>query len=737
MRSHRRWKTPLALLLAVLLPVSGLWAQSKKLTYKQAYERQGESLTERLAFVSGWLDNENYLEGGGFFGRGGGSMFKVNALSGEREAYKGNAPENPTLPKGFRLDRAAATSADGQGYLFVQDGDLYYYSAPEDAFKRLTATKAEETNPTLSPDGKMVAYTLDHDLYVTDIATGVDYQLTDDGSDHIKNGYASWVYFEEILGRGSRYRAFWWSPDSKRIAFIRFDDHEVPFFTLYRADYEPDMAHGELERTQYPKPGDPNPKVRLGVVSIPTGETVWMDTDPEADHYVSFPQWTPDGGMVFQWMNRDQDHAILYRANLENGEKSVLYEEKQSSWIDWWQDIHFFKDGSGFLLRSDVDGWSHLYFYGMDGKLKKRLTQGEWPVNAIAQVNEEKGEVFFTGFKDESTDSHLFRVGLNGKGLKQLTTEPGQHRCQVSPDGAYFVDSWNSVDNPGSMALRDHDGKLVRDLGSARGETLAQYALGKTEMLRFPSGDGYDLPGRWVLPPDFDPNKKYPVLFQIYGGPDAGTVRNAWAGEAAFYLAQQGIIVISVDHRGSGHFGKKGVALMHRCLGKWEVHDYVAAVKWLRTKPFVDADHIGITGGSYGGYMTAMALTAGAPYFTHGIASSSVTDWRLYDSIYTERFMDRPQDNPEGYKAGSVMEYASKLEGTLRLLHGDMDDNVHMQNTIQLISKLEDEGKHFELMIYPGGRHGWGGAKRTHSTREGLAFWFEHFLDRDFNPDVD
>lgn len=739
MQNTPRWMIALSLLMAAVMPLSGLSAQTKKLSYKQAYERQGEQLTKRLPSVRGWKDGSTYLENRTVEkdGKRRATLLEIDAATGESQEHTGKAPKKPALAKGFRLSAARATSADESGYLFVKKGDLYYYNAERDAFKRLTATKGEERNPTFSPDGKQVAYTLRHDLYVTDIETGVDYQLTDDGSTHIKNGYASWVYFEEILGRRSRYRAFWWSPDSKKIAFLRFDDHKVPMFTLYRADYKADMIHGDLETTQYPKPGDPNPMVTLGVVDVADGKTVWMDTEPEADHYLCYPMFTPDGGMVFQWMNRDQDHVILYRANLETGAKTIVYEEKQEAWIDWWTDLHFFSDNSGFLLRSDKDGWEHLYHYDWDGQLVKRITKGQWRVRSIAKVDEHNQRIFFTGFKKHSMDNHLFRVGFNGKGLKKLTADRGTHRCQVSTDGSYFIDSWNSIDEPGLMVLRDSEGKQIRELGSAKTEVLADYALGKVELFTFPSGDGYDLPARWVLPPNFDPTQKYPVLFQIYGGPDAGTVRNAWTRNNALWMAQNGIIVISVDHRGSGHFGKQSVALMHRALGTWEVQDYVAAVKYLRSKPFVDAERIGITGGSYGGYMTAMCLTKGAPYFTHGIASSSVTDWRLYDSIYTERYMDTPQDNPEGYKIGSVMEYADKLQGKLRILHGDMDDNVHMQNSIQLVSALQDELKTFEFMVYPGGRHGWGGTKRTHSTRQGLAFWFEHLLGRSFNPDVD
>jgi dipeptidyl-peptidase-4 len=308
-----------------------------------------------------------------------------------------------------------------------------------------------------------------------------------------------------------------------------------------------------------------------------------------------------------------------------------------------------------------------------------------------------------------------------------LTIEQGSHTCSISPKGAYFIDTHNNATQPGRMTLRDRSGKVLRTLGDQKLPLMDEYQLGKTEVFAIPSGDGYDLPAKWTLPADLDPGKKYPVLFQVYGGPGAPSVFNTFPRLSDHFMAQKGIIVISVDHRGSGHFGKKGAALMHRQLGKYEMQDYTAAVKWLRKLPFVDSTRIGITGGSYGGYATLMALTAGADYFTHGQADFSVTDWRLYDNVYTERFMDTPEENPEGYKAASVMTHADRLKGKLLITHGTMDDNVHMQNTLQLIDKFEDLDKDFQLMLYPNGRHGIGPPKNKHMAREGWEFWREHF----------
>jgi len=511
------------------------------------------------------------------------------------------------------------------------------------------------------------------------------------------------------------------------IAFLRFDDSPVPTFPLYRAD----GVHGELETAHYPKAGDPNPYVKLGIYHLKDNKLNWVDLEEQADHYVAWPCWTPDSKQLFfQWMNRGQDNIKIYSADPETGKIVEIYDEKQEAWVEFFEHIYFFKDSSGFLLRSNKDGWAHLYSYDLKGNMKYQLTEGEWSVDDVVLVDEEHNTIYFQGSKENSTENHLYSVSLNGKNLKQLTKVPGSHRCQVSPGGKYFTDTYSNIHQPTKTDLYSSDGKLVRNLGDEKTVVLDEYELGKIELFAIPSGDGYNLPAIWALPPDFDESTQYPVMFRIYGGPASPSVSNSYAPFSWHYYAQNGIIVISVDHRGSGHFGKKGEALMHRNLGKWEMNDLIAAVKWLRNKPFIDPNRIGITGGSYGGYTTCMALTYGADYFTHGLAEYSVTDWKLYDTVYTERYMDTPEENPKGYEFGSAMTHADKYKGYLLITHGTMDDNVHAQNTMQLISKLQDLNKDFELMLYPNARHGVGFPKRNHSVRENVEFWFQHFLGK-------
>lgn len=677
-----------------------------------------------LPYALGWQDDEHVLLGRGF---GGEPNQSVNIRTG-KEADLAPASDAFTslLPEDVRLSwRNSTYSDDRQQVVVERDNDLFYCSLSAKVFRQLTANPAAEQNPTFSPDGRYLAYTRDHNLFVLDLASGLERQLTNDGSEVISNGYASWVYYEEILGRRSRYRAFYWSPDSKQIAFLRFDDTPVPTFPIFHHEAE-DMTHGYLEMTRYPKSGDPNPGVRLAIVGVQDGKTTWVDTNDQLE-YTAWVFWTPDSGeLFFQQMNRDQDTLHIYAADPARGSRRLLWEETQPTWVDFFEDIHFLDDGKGFILRSNRGGWYNLYHHAMNGKVVRNLTPVDWRVTGLTAVNEQSGKVYFEGTGGDGTQSHFFEVGLDGRGLRQLTRGAGQHRVSLSPGATHFVDRFTAHDNPGWLKAFDSEGKLIRELVSAGPDANAEAGI-KVAHFTIPTGDGFDLPARWILPPDFDPSKKYPVVFSIYGGPDAGTVYDQYRDYTKDRLVNNGIIVFSVDHRGSGKFGKKGLDYMHRNLGKWEMNDYIESVKWLRTQPFVDAQRIGIQGGSYGGYMSALALTYGADYFTHGVARASVTDWRLYDNVYTERYMDRPQDNPEGYDFGAVMTHADKLKGKLMIIHGTIDDNVHLQQSIQLISKLQDLGKDFDMMLYPGGRHGWGGAKARHSAELTNDFWLQYF----------
>jgi dipeptidyl-peptidase 4 len=713
-----------------------LFAQKKKLTYKQVYEG-GMAMRGMMSMMSRsvtWLDDEHYLESKADPAKPGSrpSLMKVNAEDGKAELFFDNS--SVQLPEGFNIDQAIGKSKDYNYFLFKQKNNLFHFDRKLNSFKQLTNDEAEEKIPQLSPDGQKVAYVKNNNLFVYDVEAEKEIQFTNDGSASIYNGWASWVYMEEILGRSTAYSAFWWAPNSEMVCFLRFDDSPVPEFPIYRADGQ----HGELERQRYPEAGDPNPYVKFGIADLKTGKVAWADFDEKADQYIAWPVWLNDNRLTVQWMNRGQDNVVIYYIDTKSGKKTQLFSETQKTWVEWFKDLQFLKNGNGFILSSDVDGFSHLYFYDMNGKLKKRLTQGEWEVTSINLVDEENEKIYFTGWKDNSTERHLFVVNLDGKDFHQITSIPGTHNCSVSTKGKYFADSYSNITTPARSDLYTTKGKLIRNISDTKNSQNDEFELAKTELFTIPSGDGFNLPATWNLPADFDPNKKYPVIISIYGGPNSATVRNSFPmGMGNNYLASKGIITMAVDHRGSGHFGKRGQNFMFRNLGKWEMNDYIAAVKWLKSKHFIDSTKIGITGGSYGGYVTALALTKGADYFTHGIAEFGVIDWQLYDNVYTERYMDTPKENPEGYKAASVLLYVDKYKGKMLITHGTMDDNVHLQNSTQLILELEKQNKDFEMMFYPNQRHGIGMPLYLHATKERVKFWFKNLLGRELNPAVD
>lgn len=717
-----------SILLAALAVPASAPAQSRGgqwFTFEETFTGQGRAGTQpglvTLPRITGWLDGQHWLEVRD------GKVWKVRAVDGEATLHEDPAALRASAPAGLTDGPVAARSADDALRIYIVNGDLWATDTTTRTNRQLTQTAAVEENPTLSPDASQVAYTREGNLYAYDLNARVERQLTSDGSATVRNGYASWVYYEEILGRGTNYRAFWWSPDGKRLTFLRFDEAPVPLFPIYWADGQ----HGRLEQQRYPKAGDPNPQVRVGVVAARGGRVTWMQVPPTADHYLAWLSWTRDSQKVLiQWMNREQDTIRVLSGDPQSGVVATLIEEKQAAWVNWFEDLTVLATGD-LLVRSDVDGWDHLYLHAADGTRKRQLTRGEWRVRSLLHVDETAGIAWVQGQPGQpgqSWNTDIRRVRLDGSGVDIVTKAPGSWQARVAPDGRHVLATRSSVDEPPVITLLRADGTVVREVASARGPNTAQYAWGKTEVFTIPSGDGVDLPVQWVLPPDFDRRKTYPVLMSVYGGPDAATVRNAWASTQAHYWAQRGVIWMTADHRGSGHYGKKQVALMHRALGKWETHDYGAVAAWLRAQPFVANDRIGITGGSYGGYVTVMALSRGVPAFDFGLASAPVTDWRLYDTVYTERYMDRPTENPDGYKDGAVLTWLERYTGGLRITHGTVDDNVHLQNTLQVVDWLTEHDKPFELMLYPDSRHGVQASQRKHAARDAHDFWVRTLL---------
>jgi Dipeptidyl aminopeptidases/acylaminoacyl-peptidases len=678
--------------IGLLFCTAPAFAQKKNFTYEQLFGNVETDVFKPMPAIKGWTDATHYIiaqkESGGAT-----TTLLTDVRTGKSMPYHEPAPPASTLP-----------------HINVPGG----------------------INITPSPDNKWVAYTKkDNNLYVLNKITGKETALTKDGSDVILNGYASWVYYEEILGRSSRYKAFWWSPDSKRICFMRFDDSQVPVFPIYVNEGQ----HGCLETQRYPKAGDKNPEVKIGIATL-DGQTTWADFNAADDQYFGTPVWSPGGQLWVQWMNRDQTNLKFYDIDLSTGRKKEVYDEKQDTWIDLDESnrIEFLPSGKGCIIKSDKDGWENLYRYNMEGQLQYKITNGNFWGTSIIKIDEKAGVVYFKARKENSARFDIYKTGLKGKGLTRLSFgEYSFDQVNMSPDGKYLIATYSNLSSPPAMAILTNKGKLVREIYNAKGVAFDAYNLPTTRLVRVQSGDGqFRLPVTITYPIGFDSTKKYPVLISIYGGPNAGSVYDRWKplNPNSQWLAQEGVIQVTFDNRASGHFGKKGLNYIHRRLGIWEIEDFMTCGRWLKQQSWVDSNKLCMTGGSFGGYMTCMALTYGADVFPYGIAMSSVTDWQFYDTHYTERFMDTPKDNAEGYKATSVMTHADKYKGLLRIVHGSSDDNVHMQNSLVLVNRLQDLKKHFELMVYPGERHGISGLKGVHNRLEILRFCYEHLLEK-------
>jgi dipeptidyl-peptidase-4 len=616
-------------------------------------------------------------------------------------------------------------------------------------------------NLTYSPDSTMLAFTRDNDLYVVNIADGKETRLTHDGSDVILNGYASWVYYEEIFGRATRYKAFWWSPDSRKLAFYRFDNSQVPMFPIYSAFANPQGAAsqsqspkvtdlalgGALSETRYPKAGQTNPTVRIAVADISTSELTWADFDSALDQYFGPPFWSPDSREFFvPRMPRLQNTLDLYAVNPADGSKRHVYNETYKTWLTWIYSA-VFTDKGLYMVREFETDWQQIYFLSYDGTVFKRLTDGpNWDVD-IVRVDQKSGDVYFTAKRDAVAKQALYKV--DKKGVISALTDPAYNALAVSfsPNGKYFVASYSNITTPTRVGIFPTSGKGVRKpavVADMKGPDYdaSKYALG--QLVFMTTEDGFRLPGMMVYPKDFDPTKKYPVHVDIYGGPDSPQVRDRWVrpNSTNQWWSENGIIQITVDPRAAGHNGRKGLDMIYRQLTVHEIKDFCAWADWLKALPYVDGDKIGVEGFSFGGTMTCMLLMQAPDRFHYGVAGGGVYDWALYDSHYTERYMDTPQNNPEGYAVSKVLNYVSGYpvtytedEGTvepvmLKITHGTGDDNVHHQNTLQLLDQMHRINRKFDFMIYPDGMHGYRGYQGLHFKSANRDFWKKYLLGK-------
>ena len=591
---------------------------------------------------------------------------------------------------------------------------------------------------TFSPDASKVAFMRDNNLFIKDLETGEEKQFTNDGLyNHIINGAPDWVYEEEF----SFSQGFYWSPDSKKIAFMKFDESNVREFQME----EFEGLYPDWYSFKYPKAGEDNSIVEIYVYDLESGKIVKMDTGKETDIYLPRIAWTKDANVLaIQRLNRHQNHLEILAADATTGQSRVFYDETNDYYIDITDDWHFLEDGKRFLMTSERSGYNHIYLCNLDGTQAKQLTSGAWDVTAVYGFDGK--EVYFQAAKNTPVDRQIYAVNLKGQ-MREVIGREGTNSATFSNDFSYLININSTISQPRQFELYTNKGKLVRVLEDNHefAERIKDYNLGEKKLMKIsdpafvlPDGTQVDVDAWQILPPDFDPAKKYPVLIYVYGGPGHQTVNNAWADSDFWWLqllAQHGIISVSINNRGSGAQGEVFKKMTYLQLGKYETEDMITLAKYMAKQPYVDGSRIGIYGWSYGGFMAANGITKGADVISMAVSVAPVTNWRYYDNVYTERFMRTPQENPDGYDLNSPVHNTELIKGNYLLCHGSGDDNVHYQNAMELIKAMISNGKQFDLMIYPNKNHGiYGGYEygmgecRMHLFNKIDNFLFEHLL---------
>jgi dipeptidyl-peptidase-4 len=584
--------------------------------------------------------------------------------------------------------------------------DIYVYSLADRRMQ--LATKGARTGE-LSPNGAMLGFERNGDMYVTTLATQQEKRLTSDATEHVYNGHFDWVYEEEF----GIAQAWKWSPDSRYIAYWQLDDSAEPEFQL--TDYS--NVHPTWEKLRYPKVGDANATVRIGVVNVSTGKNTWLDTGERGEFYIPRIYWTSRADtLAVITLNRPQNTMKLFFFDVRTGGRREVMTETSKTWIDVYdffagiEDLMTFPENSReFFWISDRDGYQHLYRYDYSGKLINQVTRGKWNATRIEGSDAKGQTIYYSSTEASPLQRQLYSVRFDGTNKRRITTAEGNHRINMSPNATYFIDRFSSLKQPTQVELWTAAGQKLRTMENNAAVTtwLATHAYSPAEIFSFTTSDGTRLDGSIVKPIPFDPGKRYPVVFDIYGGPGAQQVYNQFNTSGwSQWLAQQGYIVIGLNNRGSNNYGSAFMKVVYKQLGKYEALDFAEAARYLAKQAYVDPRRIAIMGTSYGGYSTIYTMEMYPELFPVGIANSPGTDWRLYDTIYTERYMGLLSDNLKGYIEAAPVEQAAKLRGNLLIIHSMMDDNVHPQNTFQLLTALTNAGRDAELRIYPPGRHG-------------------------------
>ncbi len=619
-----------------------------------------------------------------------------------------------TLPSGGNFDYDSFSWAYDSRHIMFQTNfrpiyrnsgisDYYIYSTLKNS---LTLLVKDARTAELSPDGSMVGYEKEGNMYVYNISDEKEKQLTDDATETLYNGHFDWVYEEEFdIGR-----AWKWSPDSRHIAYWQVDESNEPVFRM--TDYE--GQHPDYVKFRVPLVGDPNAKVKIGVIDVARGTKTWLNVD---DEYIPRIYWTSDPDMLAVIaLNRKQNDMKLFFFNVTNGDKKLIFEEKSDTWIDidnFFEgviDMFYFPDKlREFFWLSDRDGYQHIYRYDYDGNLINQVTKGDWTVTRVEGINTGAKKIYYTSTEISPLERHLYSIDFDGTEKQRISKETGKHSFNLSPNTMFYLDTYTNVNLPKQVELLSTNGKMITRLQDNKSVTefIQHHKYSPTELFSFISSDGTNLDGEMIKPFDFDSTKKYPVVFDVYGGPNSQDVFNAFAADGwRQWLAQQGYIIVDINNRGNANYGSHFMKIVYEHLGKWESNDYAETVKYLSTLSYADTGNVAIMGTSYGGYITIYTMLMHPDIFKVGIANSAVTDWLLYDDIYTERYMGLKDENEAGYEESSNIYQAGNLDGKLLLIHSTMDDNVHVQNTMQMLTALANAGKDADLRIYPPGGHG-------------------------------
>lgn len=631
-----------------------------------------------------------------------------------------------------QLNWPNAINADGTLFQYIFENDIYLISLPKLSITRVTATSEIEKCVQFSPDSRHISFIRDNDIYIYNIDSKMEKRITFSGSENILNGTLSWIYWEEFFGRQDT--GYWWSDDSKSIAFLNTDETNVS--TMHYVDFEPALPR--VIKQKYPKAGELNPKVKVGVASLEKKSIGFLNFDKNPYEYIARVKWLPDNkNLSVQTLNRGQDTLKLFFVDVETLIPKLILEETDTAWVNINEDLYFLKNSDRFIWASERTGYMHLYMYKMDGTLINQITSGDWACSSsglgvfwlkksIYSINEIDETIHFISIKKSHLEKQLNKINFDGSDLTQITNTSGTHAISFSPSGKLFIDRFSSILKPPKLSLHQWDNTKLMELSSSDESVVEKLGLLSPEIFSINSRDSFNIPARILKPIDFDQNKKYPVIIYIYGGPCAPQVKDDWQRNITYenVLIRNGFICVSIDHRGATGISKRLENLMHKQMfGKTELNDLEDAVRWLKKQSYVDADNIGVWGRSGGGGNTLSAMT-NLKEFKAGIAVAGISDWKYYNTKLTESAMKRPVDNPEGYLNTSSVEKAANLHGRLMIIHGTYDDNVHIQHTWSFINGLIKNNIKFDLMVYPMRKHHFADIEaQLHYHNTMLEFW--------------